>query len=208
MSEIEEARARERASLALEIPIEKIFNQVAVIVLQHPREPDVALGSAALLVRALSNARLKVGLSWRSFKTVAGENATPSEWGVLYLGPKGAALKGAVNLFSTKNEPIPSTIPLKGIVVLDGTWSQAKALWWRNAWLLKLKRIVLKPERPSRYGNLRKEPRREALSTIESAALALSELDPRGAEIKVHLEGAFSQMLEEFARRRKARAGD
>ena len=32
---------------------------------------------------------------------------------------------------------------LKGIIVLDGTWSQAKALWWRNPWLLKLRRAIL-----------------------------------------------------------------
>ena len=44
-------------------------------------------------------------------------------------------------------------------MLLDGTWSQAKALWWRNAWMLKCQRVILGPKRPSRYGKLRKEPR-------------------------------------------------
>ncbi len=59
---------------------------------------------------------------------------------------------------------------IEGIVLLDGTWSQAKALWWRNAWMLKCQRVILGPKRPSRYGKLRKEPRGDGLSTIEAAA--------------------------------------
>jgi len=34
---------------------------------------------------------------------------------------------------------------LEGIVALDGTWAQAKTMWWRNAWLLKLKRSGASP---------------------------------------------------------------
>ena len=51
---------------------------------------------------------------------------------------------------------------IEGIVLLDGTWSQAKALWWRNAWMLKCQRVILGPKRPSRYGQAppRAAPRR------------------------------------------------
>ena len=31
---------------------------------------------------------------------------------------------------------------LEGIVLLDGSWGEAKTLWWRNPWLLKLRRVV------------------------------------------------------------------
>lgn len=41
----------------------------------------------------------------------------------------------------------------------------------RNAWMLKCKRVVLAPKRPSRYGKLRREPRNDGLSTIEAAAM-------------------------------------
>ena len=68
---------------------------------------------------------------------------------------------------------------VKGVVIFDGTWAQAKTLWWRNAWVLKAKRLVLNPRRASLYGELRREPRREGLSTIEAAALALSRLEQR-----------------------------
>jgi DTW domain-containing protein YfiP len=202
---IEGSRDRERASLAMEIPVEPFENFTRVIVLQHPQEPDKALGSAALLVRACAKAELRVGLSWRNLKVVAGEDALPGEWAVLYLGSKGISYPEPVNFVSQKGNPMPKPPGLRGLIVLDGTWSQAKALWWRNSWLLKLKRVVLQPQTPSRYGNLRKEPRAEALSTIESCALALEKMDPKGAALRKHLEEAFQRMLDEYkARRRKS----
>lgn len=200
---IESSQQRARAELGLTVPVDEFANKVKVLVLQHPQEPDKELGTATLLVRALENAELKVGLSWKSLKHLVGEEVVPGTWAVLYLGPKGREYPQPVNFVSAKGEPIQLTANIQGLVVLDGTWSQAKALWWRNSWLTKLKRVVLRPERPSAYGRLRKEPRADAVSTIESAALALSKLDPRGAEIRSHLEGAFVRMLEEYKSRRR-----
>lgn len=194
--------ARDRATLALDLPIEAVANRVRVVVLQHPQEPDKELGSAALLVRGLEHASLKVGLSWRSLRAVAGEDALPSEWAVLYLGAKGSDFPAEVNFANAKGLPVVAPSTLKGLLVLDGTWSQAKALWWRNPWLTKLKRVVLRPRAPSRYGRLRKEPRPEALSTIEAVAAALGAIDPGGPGIRAHLEDGFQRMLDEFRRRR------
>jgi ribosome biogenesis protein Tsr3 len=66
---------------------------------------------------------------------------------------------------------------LEGIILLDGSWAQAKALWWRNPWLLKLRRLILVPPRPSLYGALRREPREDSVSTLEAAALCLAEIE-------------------------------
>jgi len=62
-------------------------------------------------------------------------------------------------------------------VLLDGSWKEAKTLWWRNPWLLKLTRLVANPPAPARLGRLRREPRRAALSTLEAAALVLRHLE-------------------------------
>src|SRR5204862_7870678 len=35
-------------------------------------------------------------------------------------------------------DPQPILKRLDGIVLLDGSWKEAKTLWWRNPWLLKL----------------------------------------------------------------------
>lgn len=199
-NKIDDSRARERASLALEISVETVKNSLRVLVLQHPQEPDKELGSAALLVRALENSRLRVGLSWPSLSKALGAEAKPSEWAVLYLGAKGATFPKSVNFVSKKNEVVERPEKLVGLVVLDGTWTQAKALWWRNSWLLKCKRIVLQPQVPSRYGHLRKEPRREAVSTLESVALVLGELENKSTQEL--LEDAFQRMLDEHKKRK------
>jgi DTW domain-containing protein YfiP len=171
---IEDPRQGQRAEAGLNLEVKECDNRIEVVVLQHPQEPDKELGTAALLVRSLKKSQLKVGLSWRSLEKVLGRPVERSRWGVLYLGGKNAKLKGKeVFCVDKKNIPLPQLPVLEGVIVLDGTWSQVKALWWRNAWLLKLNRIVLDPKRPSLYGNLRREPRRECLSTIESVALAL-----------------------------------
>jgi len=82
-------------------------------------------------------------------------------------------------------------------VIFDGSWAQAKTLWWRNPWVLKAKRLALNPKKPSAYGNLRREPRREALSTLEAAALALSRLEKR-PEIETALLKDFAAMLDKY----------
>jgi len=80
--------------------------------------------------------------------------------------------------------------------LLDGSWSEAKALWWRNPWLLKTRRLVLDPQRPSHYSRVRREPRREALSTIEAAALLLKRVEGR-PEIEIALNAALDRLIAE-----------
>jgi len=82
-------------------------------------------------------------------------------------------------------------------VLLDGTWSQAKALWWRNAWMLKCQRVILGPKTPSRYGPLRKEPRRDGLSTIEAAGMLLRAIEKR-PDIEAALNASFERMLTRY----------
>ncbi len=102
---------------------------------------------------------------------------------------------------TARARPLPdqdaSLRAIEGVILLDGTWSQAKALWWRNAWMLKCRRVILGPRRPSRYGQLRREPRDDGLSTIEAAGLLLSRLENR-PEIETALNAGFEKMLARF----------
>ena len=86
---------------------------------------------------------------------------------------------------------------IEGIVLLDGTWSQAKALWWRNGWMLKCQRVVLGPKRRSRYGRLRREPRSDGLSTLEAAAMLLARLEDK-PEIEATLIASFERLLARY----------
>jgi DTW domain-containing protein YfiP len=158
-----------------------VDNKIAVLILQHPQEQDHVLGTARLLCQTLAYAKLSVGLSWRNLAHALGEPGEAKEWGVLYLGSAHAAGKGLLVALNQKGEPLAdqdgARHGLRGIVVLDGNWAQAKALWWRNAWLTRLRRFVVVPDGPSLYGSLRKEARSDAVSTLEAVALALSVLE-------------------------------
>jgi len=177
-----------------------------VLILQHPQEPDKELGTARLTHLALRNSTMRIGLSWPNLARALGRAAVPGNWGVLYLGGQqpgaqaGPAKPDRLIIRAKDRKVLPAEAGLEGIVVLDGTWSQAKTLWWRNAWLLKLKRLVLHPSRPSLYGRLRKEPRRVCLSTIESVAETLDVLgeDPAIGEA---LRGHFAELLRKFQAR-------
>ena len=182
-----------------------IQSRLSLLILQHPQEQDRALGTARLTALHFANATLKIGLSWPSLAKALGRPvADPSRWAVLYLGSAKAADLDtdaeivAINSkgeFEQNQRGVLSAI--EGVVLLDGTWSQAKALWWRNAWMLKCQRIILGPRQPSRYGHLRREPRRDGLSTIEAAAMLIAGLEKR-PEIAATLNASFERMLARY----------
>jgi DTW domain-containing protein YfiP len=175
------------------------------LILQHPQEQDRALGTARLAALHFKHAVVKIGLSWPSLSKALGRPvADPSRWAILYLGSAKVAdldtdreivaigRKGEVE---TDQRGILGE--LEGVVLLDGSWSQAKALWWRNPWMLKCQRVILNPSRPSRYGSLRREPRKDGLSTIEAAATILAGLERR-PDIAETLHASFERLLTRY----------
>ncbi len=189
--------------------IVRIDNKVSLLVLQHPQEQDRELGTARLTALHFTDALVKIGLSWPSLSKILGRPTDPQRWAILYLGSvKAAALLPDRDLVvvnkngNAADHQEQALREIEGIILLDGTWSQAKALWWRNAWMLKCKRVVLAPKRPSRYGRLRREPRSDGLSTIEAAAMLLARLEHK-PEIETALHASFERLL---ARYRATRA--
>jgi DTW domain-containing protein len=200
--------------------IRPVKTRTRVLLLQHPREPDRDLGSARVAHLCLPRSTLRIGLSWPNLRAALGDGADagdprPKEWAVLYLGsfrPRKLRELGeelprpgegpSLLLLDRHGLPLPASaklVPaLRGLVVLDGNWQQSKTLWWRNAWLLKLQRAVLLPGVPSLFGRVRREPRRESLSTLEAVARSLVAIERR-AEIEEALLAPFAAMLEAHA---------
>jgi DTW domain-containing protein len=183
----------------------KLDNRLFILVLQHPREQKESAATAHLIVDLLRRARVVVGLSWPNLARALGEfdgpPADPRRWAVLHLGsarPRGFGLAREIVALDRHGQPMPDQETglrnLDGAVLLDGSWSEAKALWWRNPWLLKLRRLVLDPTCPSAFNRVRREPRREALSTIEAAAL-LSRHIERRPDIETALLGALNGLI-------------
>jgi DTW domain-containing protein YfiP len=185
--------------------VRPIESRISLLILQHPQEQDRALGTARLTAMHFKDAVVKIGLSWPSLSKALGRQvADPSRWAVLYLGSARVGdldTDAEIVAINRKGEIEPHQrailADIEGVVLLDGTWSQAKALWWRNAWMLKCQRVILGPQRPSRYGKLRREPRRDGLSTIEAAGLLLAGLEKR-PDIAEALNASFERMLARY----------
>jgi len=194
--------------------IEPVETRLRIVMLQHPQEDDEILGTAKLVELTLPNAEIRVGLSWASLDHALGKNKLNKDrWAVL------AGAKLQVELpDEAKGRPVVvvdrsgrlrdlERHGLDGIIVLDGTWSQAKTLWWRNAWLLRLPRIVLTPREPSMYGRLRKEPRREYVSTLEAIADVLPALG-EPAQLRDNLRRALRTLLQRARDAGQTRSGE
>ena len=198
-------RCRKPMPLCVCETVTPIESRISLLILQHPQEQDRALGTAHLAALHFKDAVVKIGLSWPSLAKALGRSvADPARWAVLYLGSAKASdldTDKEVVALTRKGDAADNQrailSAIEGVVLLDGTWSQAKALWWRNAWMLKCQRVILNPKHPSRYGALRREPRADGLSTIEAAGMLIAALERR-PEIAATLNASFERMLARF----------
>jgi DTW domain-containing protein YfiP len=188
--------------------ITPVATKTKLLILQHPQEPGVDIGTAPIIQATFPGTIIRTGLSWPNLKKALGREATPSRWGVLYLGSvRTESLPRDRELFVVDKNGNPradqDTVlkQLEGIVLLDGTWSQAKTLWWRNAWLLKLTRLVIRTERRSLYDAIRKEPRQGCLSTLETAGETLRILETN-QEIIPAIERPLHELVKRLKRHR------
>lgn len=173
---------------------------VKLLILQHPGEAANELGTARLLSLSVDGAVHVVGHKWASVGHALGlpkSHKIPTrDWAVLFVGTKKNAPKDAkpFELTTRAGEPMPKG-SLKGIILLDGNWSQSKTLWWRNSWLLRHPRILMNPPTRSSYGKLRRQPRKNYLSTIEAAAFAFENLSPKSS-LPDQLRSTFEKFIE------------
>ncbi|HEY5961230.1 MAG TPA: tRNA-uridine aminocarboxypropyltransferase [Polyangiaceae bacterium] len=152
--------------------LSRIETATRVILLQHPRERDVAIGTARMAHLCLANSELLVGFDWEHSRSLEQLLSDPSyQPALLYPGDD------AQPLATLRTER-----PL-ALIVVDGTWANTKKMVRKNPVLAGLPRVAFTPERPSEY-RIRREPKVECVSTIEALMLALGviEGDPRRFE--------------------------
>lgn len=165
-----------------EVP--RIANRTEVLVVQHPREQHHPIGTARFVDLGLERSQIVVadrieGTGDERERLIAG------------IGfPKGAAL-----LFPSEDARDVETLS-EGerpdcLIVIDGTWSQAKRLFLDDPRLAALPKVRFTPEQESRY-RIRREPQKDFVSTVESIAEVLRSLEPG-------LPG-LNQLVESFER--------
>ena len=158
-------------------------NQVSLLILQHPQEQHQAKGSARLLQLSLGRCRVAVGERFDA-AALAGWLAEPTPSGAahcLLLFPEAAGVirPSAAGPTTTPAAPLPQPADIR-LVLLDGTWRQARRLLSANPLLQALPRWPLPDPPPSRYA-IRQAHRPEQRSTLEAACLALGALEHRAA---------------------------
>lgn len=80
------------------------------------------------------------------------------------------------------------------LVVVDGTWSQARKIVRQDPALAGLPRIGFVPERPGNY-RIRREPSEECLATVEAVAQVLAKVEGEPERFDSMIE-AFNHMVE------------
>lgn len=164
-----------------------------VVILQHPRESDVAINTARLAEMQLERAELHVGIKLSETPELRARLSDPDAPAILlYPGDDARDLAEA---------------PPEGactLVVLDGTWWQAKKLFQYNPELESLPRYSLSPSAPSRY-RIRREPALHCISTIEAIGEALAVLEPGGFDREALLK-PFEAMVDHQLRYADARS--
>jgi DTW domain-containing protein YfiP len=152
-----------------------------ILFLQHPRERRMAIGTARLAHLGLPGSALRVGLDFSADPVVAATIAAQPAPYVLFPGD------AAVDVHD-----IPPDRPVS-LIVLDGTWSQAKKLLRLNPALAALPRLAFSPRRPSEY-QIRRQPAEHCVSTIEALGEVLAALEPHNPALPRLLDPFFAMV--------------
>ena len=142
-----------------------IDTKTRVVLLQHPREEDMAIGTARMASLCLPNSELHVGVDFQTSPALRRALSDPGRPAAL-LYPS----DGAVDVLT---DPPRGPITL---VVVDGTWWQARKLVRVNPEIAKLPRYAFRAPTPSEY-RIRREPDEAYVSTIEALVHVLGVLE-------------------------------
>ena len=159
--------------------LEGVETAVRVVFLQHPREARVAIGTARIAHLGLSRSELHEGICFEEDPRIAAVLANP----------------GTALLFPGEGARDPESLerPPETLVVIDGTWPQARKMMALNPSLRALPRIGFVPRKPGNY-RIRREPAAHCVATVEAVVevLGVFERDPSRFE---HLLRAFDRMV-------------
>jgi DTW domain-containing protein len=177
-------RCTRPSSVCLCATLTEVPTRTRIVILQHPRESGVPIGTARLAELAFRRCERHVGVEFADSARVSTALADPAAPPILlYPGP------GVRDL---EREPPHGPVTL---VVIDGTWSQAAKLLKRNPQLSLLPRYALAPEAPSRY-RIRREPAAHCVSTIEAIVAAVLALEGSASNARAAL-APFEALVEQ-----------
>ncbi len=163
--------------------ITPISHDTAVLILQHRRERFHPFNTARIVSESLRHCELLVAYNSELAEQFAAKELHDNV-GLLY--------PGATSRLLTE---LPVHQRPSQLVVIDGTWHQAKTLFRDIPRLHSLPQYRLAPATPGRY-RIRREPNEHALSTLEATVAALMAVEPDNTELSRLIE-TFDRMIED-----------
>jgi DTW domain-containing protein YfiP len=159
-------RCRRPTSVCYCSALTTLETRTRVVILQHPRERRMPIGTARMASLCLPKASLHVGVRWDGDPALAAAVSDPARPAILLYPGSDAR--------DVLADPPAGPVTL---IVIDGTWTQAKNVVRDNAVLRALPRYAFNAPEPSHYGDVRREPSAECVSTIEALMYVLGALE-------------------------------
>lgn len=173
-------RCRRPASACWCAGLDPVETSTRVVFLQHPRESRVAIGTARIAHLGLARSELHEGIEFAAHPRIEELVARPGT-ALLFPGV------GAVS-------PDALATPPETLLILDGTWPQARKMMALNPALRALPRIGFMPRKPGNY-RIRREPDAHCVATVEAVVAVLGAWEG-GEERFAPLIRAFDAMVE------------
>ncbi|GFO37950.1 Dtw domain-containing protein 2 [Plakobranchus ocellatus] len=151
------------------LPCEPIQIQTTLYILQHPFEESRSLRTVPILQNCVPKENCHV---------IRGKRFAFSKYPQLMTvleSPNTLLLYPGDDAIDVSELP---TDVAYNLVLLDGTWSQARGIFAQNNCLKSLKKVQVQPNKKSKYV-IRTQPYDSALSTLEAAAAAIASLERR-----------------------------
>jgi DTW domain-containing protein YfiP len=151
--------------------IPRIANRTRIVILRHPAERPKTGNTGRIAALALENVRL-------------------IEYGEDVL----SAAEDALLLYPDGDRGLQAERPPSELIVLDGSWSQARHMLQRTPSLRSIPRCALSPPAIPQAKRIRRAPGPDRVSTIEAIARALDRLHEPSASVA--LDRLYADMAE------------
>ncbi len=175
--------------------VPRVENRTGIFILQHAREQRHPLGTVRLAQQAL--ARIDVAVHHP-------DGAEPVDLAAWLPADTALLYPDTPDRSSQDLAALPAAKRPANLLLLDGTWPQARVLYRTYPALRALRHVRLSPPAPGAY-RVRREPEPGFLATLEALVQALHILEPDTTGLDA-LEHAFHAMV--AGQQARSRAGN